>query len=99
VLTVIAKLKVKADQVAAFEEAAHEMIAHVQANEPGTLRYVCHRSTADPSVYLFYEVYQDQAAFAAHGGSPAMQAFFAALRGVVEGRPELEMYEAIAEKR
>jgi quinol monooxygenase YgiN len=98
-LTVVAKLKVKADQAATFEEEARKMIAHVQANEPGTLRYVCHRSTADPTVYLFYEVYTDQAAFAAHGGSPAMQAFFGALRGVVDGRPELEMYEAIAAKQ
>ena len=98
-LTVIAKLKVKPDQAARFEEEVGKMIAHVQANEPGTTSYVCHRSTADPTVYLFYEVYQDQAAFAAHGGSPAMQAFFGALRGVVDGRPELEMYEAFAEKR
>ena len=98
-LTVIAKLKVKADQAAAFEEEVGKMIAHVQANEPGTRSYICHRSTADPSVYLFYEVYQDQAAFAVHGGSAAMQAFFAAMRGLLDGRPELEMYEAIAEKR
>ena len=98
-LTVVAKIKVKADQGAAFEAEAKKMIAHVRANEPGTLTYVCHRSTADPTVYLFYEVYRDQAAFAAHGGSPAMQAFFGALRGIVEGRPEIEMYEAIADAR
>jgi quinol monooxygenase YgiN len=97
-LTVIAKLKVKADQTATFEDEARKMIAHVQANEPGTLRYVCHRSTADPTVYLIYEVYEDQAAFATHGGSSAMQAFFGAMRGVLDGRPELEMYEAIAGK-
>jgi quinol monooxygenase YgiN len=94
-LTVIAKLKVKADRTAAFEEEARKMIAHVAANEPGTRTYRCHRSTADPTVYVFYEVYDDQAAFAAHGGSPAMQAFFGAMRGIVDGRPEIEMYEAI----
>jgi quinol monooxygenase YgiN len=99
VLTVVAKLKVKADRAAAFEAAAEKMLAHVRENEPGTLTYVCHRSTADPTVYLFYEVYRDQAAFAAHGGSPAMQAFFAAMGGVVEGRPEIEMYEAIGDAK
>jgi quinol monooxygenase YgiN len=98
VLTVIAKLKVKPEQAAAFEAEAKKMIAHVEANEPGTKTYVCHKSTADPAVYLFYEVYEDQAAFAAHGGSPAMQAFFGAMRGILDGRPELEMYEAIAGK-
>jgi quinol monooxygenase YgiN len=99
VLTVFAKLKVKADQTEVFEAEARKMIAHVTANEPGTLTYICHKSTADPTVYLFYEVYGDQAAFAAHGGSPAMQAFFGAMRGILDGRPEIEMYEAVASAR
>ena len=94
-LTVIAKLKVKPDQAETFEAEAKKMIAHVKANEPGTLSYLLHRSTADATTYLFYEVYEDQAAFALHGGSPAMQAFFGAMKGVLDGRPELEMYEAV----
>ncbi len=98
-LTVVAKIKVKPDQAAAFEAAARKMIVHVRANEPGTLSYICHKSTADPAVYLFYEVYQDQTAFAAHGGSAAMQEFFGAMRGILDGRPELEMYDAIADAR
>lgn len=97
-LTVLAKLKVKADRTAAFEEEARKMLAHVQGNEPGTLTYVCHRNTADPTVYAFYEVYADQAAFAAHGGSPAMAAFFQSMRGILDGRPEIETYEEIGRK-
>ena len=97
-LTVIAKLKVKADKTDAFETESRKMIAHVQENEPGTLTYVLHQSTAEAGVYLFYEVYQDQGAFAVHGGSPAMQAFFAAMPGVLDGRPELTMYETVAGK-
>jgi quinol monooxygenase YgiN len=98
-LTVVAKLKVKADQTAAFEAEAQKMIAHVKANEAGTLTYVCNRSTADPTTYLFYEVYGDHAAFAVHGGSDAMKAFFAAMPGLLDGRPELEMYEPVASAR
>ena len=97
-LTVIATLKVKPDKASVFEEEARKMVAHVQANEPGTRRYVCHRSTADPTVYVFYELYDDQAAFAAHGGSAAMQAFFGAMKGVLDGRPDIAMYEEIAGK-
>ena len=97
-LTVIAKIKVKADQAETFEAEAKKMIAHVKANEPGRLSYILHRSTADATTYLFYEVYGDQAAFAQHGGSPAMAAFFGAMQGVLDGRPELEMYEAIASR-
>ena len=96
-LTVIAKIKIKPDQASAFEAEARKMTAHVRANEPGTLTYVCHRGAADPTVYLFYEVYRDQAAFAAHGGSPAMQSFFGAIRGIVDGRPEIDMYEALSD--
>lgn len=95
-LTVTAKLKVESDQAAAFEAEARSMIAHVKAKEPGTLTYVCHRSAGDPTTHLFYEVYRDQAAFAVHGGSDAMKTFFAAMPGLLDGRPELEMYEAIA---
>jgi len=98
-LTVIAKLKVKPDQTAAFETQANKMIAAVRENEPGTLAYIVHRSTADPTVYVFYEVYRDQAAFAVHGGSPAMQAFMGGMRGVIDGHPEIEMFEAIADAR
>jgi len=98
-LTVIAKLKVKADKAAAFEAEARTMIAHVEANEPGTRTYVCNRSTSDPTVYVFYEEYVDQAAFAVHGGSAAMQAFFGAMPGILDGRPELEMYETVAARR
>ena len=97
-LTVIATLKVKADKAPVFEEEARKMVAHVQANEPGTRTYVCHRSTGDPTVYVFYEVYADQAAFAAHGGSAAMQAFFGAMKGVLDGRPDIAMYEEIVGK-
>ena len=97
-LTVVAKLKVKADKADAFEAEARKMIAHVRENEPGTLTYTLHKSTGDAGEYLFYEVYQDQAAFAAHGGSPAMQAFFGAMPGVLDGRPELTMYETIMSK-
>ena len=54
-LTVIAKLKVKAEKTAAFEDEARRMIA--------------------------------------------MQAFFAAMPGILDGRPELEMYEEVAGTR
>ena len=98
-MTVIAKLKIRAGADADFEAAARDMIAHVKANEPGTIVYLCHRSTADPTVYAFYEVYADQGAFAAHGGSPAMQAFFKKMGGLLDGRPEIELYEEIGGKR
>ncbi len=97
-LTVVAKLTVKADKTDTFEAEARKMIAPVRENAPGTLTYTLPKSPADAGSYLFYEVYQDQAAFAAHGGSPAMAAFFGAMGGILDGRPELTMYESIMSK-
>ncbi|MBI4514267.1 MAG: antibiotic biosynthesis monooxygenase [Deltaproteobacteria bacterium] len=98
-MTVIAKLKVQAGSEGAFRQAADKMIAHVKANEAGTPVYILHRSTGDPSEFMFYEVYADQAAFAAHGGSEAMQQFFGAVGGLLEGRPEITMWEELAGKK
>jgi quinol monooxygenase YgiN len=98
-ITVIATLKVKSGNEATFERAAREMIAHVRANEPSTLTYVLHRSTGDPTAFAFYEVYADQAALAAHGGSEQMQKFFGAVGGLLDGRPEITMYQEIDGKR
>ena len=98
-MTVIAKLKVKSGDEAQFEAAADKMVAHVKANEPGTQQYILHRSAADPTEYLFYEVYADQGAFAAHGASEAMQQFFGSVRNLLAGRAEILMYEEVAGKK
>jgi quinol monooxygenase YgiN len=97
-MTVVAKLKVKQGQEEALIAGLRKMIAHVKANEPGTQTYVLHRSTANPSQFLVYEVYADQAAFAAHGGSDAMREFFTLVATLLDGRPEIEMYEELAGK-
>jgi len=99
VMTVIAKLKVKAGSEATFQQQANKMITHVKANEPGTLTYILHRSTADPTEFLFYEVYSDQAAFAAHGASEPMQQFFGAIGTLLDGRPEISMYDELGGKK
>lgn len=98
-MTVIATLKVKAGSEAAFQQAAEKMIAHVKANEAGTLMYVLNRSTSDATKFVFYEVYADQAAFAAHGGSEPMQQFFGAVGTLLDGRPEIHIYEELGGKK
>ena len=97
--TVIATLSVQAGHEAAFEQAAQEMIAHVRANEPGTLTYVCHRGIAEPNEYVFYEVYADDAALATHSGSAQMMTFFGAVGALLDGRPVIKMYQEIGGKR
>lgn len=98
-LAVIAKLKVKAGSEAAFQQAADKMIEHVRANEPDTLTYILHRSSADPSEFVFYEQYTDQGAFAVHGSSETMQEFFGAVGSLLDGRPQIDMYETLGGKK
>lgn len=93
-LTVVATLKVKEGSAAEFEKACQAMIKHVEANEPGTKTYLLHRSMGDATEYLFYEVYEDQAALDAHSKSEAMMAFFGAVGGLLAGRPEIKLYQA-----
>jgi len=98
-ITVIAKLKVKPGSEAAFREAADKMIADVKANEAGTVTYLLHRANADPTEFVFYEVYADQNAMAAHSSSEPMQQFFGAMGGLLAGRPEIGMFEELGGKR
>jgi quinol monooxygenase YgiN len=98
-VTVIAKLKVKSGSEATFTQAAEKMIAHVKAHEPGTTTYLLNRAADEPTEFVFYEIYTDQGAFAAHSGSDAMQQFFGAVGGLLDGRPEIRMYEELGGKR
>ncbi|MHB8384088.1 MAG: putative quinol monooxygenase [Candidatus Binataceae bacterium] len=96
-ITVIAKLKVKAGNEAAFEEAGKEMIGKV-ASEAGTKTYILHKDVRDPSTFVYYEVYQDQAALDAHGKTDHMKAFGGKIGALLDGRPEIHVLSEIAHK-
>jgi quinol monooxygenase YgiN len=60
-LGVVAKLTIKPGTEKEFEAVAKELVAKVQAGEPGCKLYVLHKSET-PNVYVFMERYVDQAA-------------------------------------
>jgi quinol monooxygenase YgiN len=97
-ITVIAKLKVQPGKEAEFEAAGKEMIATVKIAEPGTLSYVLHKNTKDPTEFIYYEVYQDQAAFEAHGKTDHMKAFGGKIGALLAGRPEIAILAEVARK-
>jgi quinol monooxygenase YgiN len=45
--------------------------------EPGVERFVIHRSRAEPAQFFFYEVFADEAAFAAHQQTPHFKGLIA----------------------
>ncbi len=96
-VTIIAKLKVKPGSEKQLENAFRAMIAKVRG-EAGTEAYVLHRSVQDPTAFVFYEVYKDQAAFEAHGKTPHMAELGNALRGNLDGRPQIDILTEIDRK-
>jgi len=97
-ITVIAKLKVQPGKDAEFEAAAKQMIATVKESEPGTVAYVLHKNTKDATEFIYYEVYQDQAALDAHGKTDHMKAFGGKIGALLAGRPEITKLDELARK-
>jgi quinol monooxygenase YgiN len=93
-MIVVAKLKAKVGEETNMEEALRGMVAKV-AQEEGTLTYTLHRAQQDPSVFVLYEKYQDAAALKAHSSTPYFKDLFGTLKPMLEGAPEIEMYDEL----
>ena len=94
-MIVVAKLKAKSGEAEKMEEALRGMVAKV-AQEPGTLTYTLHRAQQDPCLFLFYEKYKDAAALKAHSATPYFKELFSSLKPMLDGPPEIEMYDELA---
>ena len=88
-ITLTAKLTAAEGKADAMQAALVQMIAEVQAKEPGVMQYALHSVEGQPGVFFFYEQYADDAAFAAHRTTDHMKAFGAALGDLMAGRMEL----------
>ena len=62
VLTVVARIRAAKGNADALAALLSEQAAVVRSEEPGCLFYRVHRSTKDPELFLFYEMYVDDAA-------------------------------------
>lgn len=95
-IVMLARFRVKDGKENEALEAARTMVQRVREAEPGCLAYLCHRSQAEPSDLVWYEVYEDPAALTAHGGSEHMQAFRQRLPDIVDvTQVKLEMLERV----
>ena len=98
-VSVVARIRAargKGDALAAF---LVEQVAAVRASEPGCLTYRIHRSTGDPALFLFYEMFADDAAFELHRKSPHLAAFRERREreGLVEGAVEVEILRPLTD--
>lgn len=59
----------------AFDALTTETLEGIRSLEPGTLMYVVHQEQGAPLVRVFYELYQDEAAFDTHEQMPHVRRF------------------------
>ena len=66
---VVATLKVQDGKQGEFEAVFNDLSKQVRANEPGNIVYQLTKSRTDPTVYKVLELYKDEDALKAHGGT------------------------------
>ena len=94
VIAKITALPGKRDEVV---EVLRDVVSATDA-EAGTLLYAMNVDKGNDDVIWFYELYADEASFAAHGGSEAMKAAGGRLRDKAAGRPEIIMLDPVQGK-
>ena len=87
-LGVVATLKVKPGMEKQFEAVAKELVAKVNANEPGCKLYALHQGEA-AHTYVFMERYVDQAAVEAHRATEHFKTLGRKMGEFMDGRPEV----------
>ena len=87
-LGVVATLKVKPGMEQDFEAVAKELVAKVNAHEPGCKLYALHVGEA-PHTYVFLERYVDQAALDFHRTTEYFKALGRRMGEFMDGRPDV----------
>jgi quinol monooxygenase YgiN len=98
---VIARIRAAKGKGDALAALLVEQAAAVREAEPGCTVYRPHRSTSDPELFMFYEVYRDEAAFEAHRTAPHLAAFRQRREreGLVEGAVDVQVLHALTDER
>jgi quinol monooxygenase YgiN len=71
----IAQYQVKASAVDKVKRAIEEFVRYVKANEPGTRLYMAWQQKDDPTRFVHFFIFADEAAHIAHGRSEAVKRF------------------------
>lgn len=90
----VVRFELVSGQEHAFDQLVAETLPLIERSEAKTLAYVVHRVESEPSVRLFYELYQDVAAFEEHERQPHVQRFLAERGLHLRQDPEVSVVEA-----
>lgn len=97
-VSIIAKLTANEGQRDDLVAALQPMLAHVEANEPDTLRYILMEDAGDANLLWLYEQYTSDEAVAAHSTSDVMKELGMATRPFAAARPEIIMCKPVGGK-
>jgi quinol monooxygenase YgiN len=97
-VALIARIKAKPGCENDLEAAFRDMIKKVRAAEPGCQAYVLHKANQDPTQFVWYEVYSDQAAFDNHRKTDHMKEMGTRIKDLLDGRPQVEMLSELDRK-
>ena len=71
----VVEFRIRTEFIDRFEAAIADNARLSRETEPGCRQFDVCRDPADPAVFLLYELYDDEAAFAAHLETPHFKAF------------------------
>jgi len=95
----IAHYRVKPSGVDKVKRAIREFVPYVRASEPGTKLYLAWQQKDDPTRFVHFFIFDDEAAHAAHASSAAVKQFEAAYGPELsEGSVVFTDYELVASK-
>jgi quinol monooxygenase YgiN len=95
-ITITATLTLNPDNADAAIAGIKQMVAAVEANEPGVLAYICNRGLQDPNEIMFFEIYENDAATEAHGKTAHMARFRASGAEFFTGQMKIVPYQQLA---
>ena len=96
IITITATLTLNPDNADAAIAGLREMVAAVEANEPGVLAYICNRSLQNPNEIMFFEIYENQAATQLHGETLHMKQFRSEAARFFVGEMVIDAYQQLA---
>lgn len=95
-ITQTVTFKIKPGKEEEAVAALQKLTKAVEENEPGVLAYAAHRAEKDPSKVVFFEVYANEDAVAAHRTQPHMQEMFPKFQELFEGGMQIERLDRVA---
>jgi quinol monooxygenase YgiN len=87
-LCVVATIKVKPGSEQDFESVAKQLVAKVNANEPGCKLYALHKGDT-PLTYVFVERYVDEEAAKTHRGTDHFKDLGRKMGAFMDGAPAI----------